>query len=66
MKTETQKEAGIKNPMGLLMIFFSSLGIGYALINQFIYDKPKTEILAVMICLLVAGIASRLREKYSK
>lgn len=66
MKTETQKGLGAKNPMGLLMIFFSSVGIGYALISQFFYNKPKIEILAVMVCLLVAGIASRLREKYSK
>lgn len=63
MKAITKKEINSKNPMGSILIFFSSLGIGYSLTSQFVYHKPKSEILVVMICLLVAGIASKMRKQ---
>lgn len=66
MKAELKEELRPKGQMGFLLLFFSSLGIGYSLVSQFVYNKPKSELLVVMICLLVAGIASRLREKHSK
>jgi len=62
MKAVTQK-INDKNPMGSILIFFSSLGIGYSLVSQFAYNKSKSEILVVMTCLLVVGIASKMRKQ---
>lgn len=63
MKAVTQKKINGKNPIGSILIFFSSLGIGYSLVSQFAYNKSKSEILTVMICLFVAGIASEMRKR---
>jgi hypothetical protein len=49
-----------------VFIFLTSLGLGYALVNQFILNKPKTEFLVVMICLFVISVASWQRRKIGK
>jgi hypothetical protein len=66
MKTETTKKFSERNYFGPIMIFISSIGVGYALVNQYVYDKPKSEMLLVMSCFFLAGVFSVLRTKYSK
>ena len=46
-----------------VMIFVASLGISYALVSEFFFERPKRELLLVMIGTLVAGIASRKRQQ---
>ncbi len=65
MKTTTKKFSE-RNYFGPIMIFFSSIGLGYALVNQYVYDKPKSEMLLTMSCFFLAGVFSVLRSKYSK
>ena len=66
MKTETTKKFSERNYFKPIMIFISSVGLNYALVSQFVYDKPKSELLLMMSCLFVAGVFSVLRTKYSK
>ena len=66
MITETTKKYSERNYFGPIMIFISSLGIGYALVSQYVYDKPKSEMLLMMSCFFLAGVFSVLRSKYSK
>jgi hypothetical protein len=40
--------------------------LGYALVNQFLLNKPKTEFLVIMTCLFVISIASWQRKKIGK
>lgn len=46
-----------------LLIFLASFGISFSLVNEFVFDKPKSELLVIMICLLVAGFASKKRNQ---
>ncbi|MCC9017591.1 hypothetical protein [Flavobacterium lipolyticum] len=46
-----------------VFVFVASAGLGYALVNQFILDKPNKELLLIMICLFVASMASWQRKK---
>ncbi|MFE3867403.1 hypothetical protein ACFX5E_04850 [Flavobacterium sp. LS2P90] len=66
MKTETTKKFSERNYFGPIMIFISSIGVGYALVNQYVYEKPKSEMLLMMSCFFLAGVFSVLRTKYSK
>jgi hypothetical protein len=66
MKTETTKKFSEGNYVGPIMIFISSIGLSYALVSQYVYDKPKSEMLLIMSCLFLAGVFSVLRTKYSK
>lgn len=66
MKTESTKKLSERNYFGPCMIFISSIGLSYSLVSQYIYDKPKAELLLMMSCLFVAGVFSVLRTKYSK
>jgi len=58
MKTESTSKSE-----SIVFIFCTSLGLGYALVNHFILDKPKTELLLEMICLFMLSIASWQRKK---
>ncbi|CAM2859463.1 hypothetical protein SAMN05444355_10123 [Flavobacterium frigoris] len=49
-----------------LFIFLSTLGLSYSLVNYFLFHKPDTQFLTVMICLFVASIASWQRKKHNK
>lgn len=49
-----------------VFVFVASAGLGYALVNQFILNKPNMGLLSVMICLFVASMASWQRKKYTK
>ena len=66
MKTETTKKFSERNYFGPIMIFISSIGVSYALMSQYVYNKSKSELLLMMSCLFVAGVFSVLRAKYSK
>ena len=66
MKTVITKKFSKRNDFGPVMILISSLGIGYALVSQYVYDKPKSEMLLMTSCLFLAGVFSVLRTKYSK
>ncbi len=66
MKTTSTKQFNLRNYFGPTMIFVSCLGIGHNLTNEYFYDKANHTILIMMVCFLVAGIASVLKEKYSK
>lgn len=66
MKTETTKKYSERNYFGPIMIFISSIGVSYALVGQYVYNKPKSEMLLMMSCLFVAGVFSVLRTKCSK
>ena len=66
MKTETTKKFSERNYFGPIMIFISSIGVSYALMSQYDYNKSKSELLLMMSCLFVAGVFSVLRAKYSK
>lgn len=60
MKTESTLKSG-----SVVFVFCTSLGLGYALVNHFILDKPKTELLIEMICLFVISLVSWQRKKTS-
>ncbi|KAF2335525.1 hypothetical protein [Flavobacterium daemonense] len=64
MKTESTSKK--ERTSDFVFIFFTSLGLGYTLVNHFILDKPRTETLVVMICLFVISIASWQRKKIMK
>jgi hypothetical protein len=66
MKTVITKKFSKRNDFGPVMIFISSIGFGYALVSQYVYDKPKSEMLLMMSCFFLAGVFSVLRSKYSK
>lgn len=66
MKTVITKKFSERNDFGPVMIFISSIGLGYALVSQYVYDKPKSEMLLLMSCFFLAGVFSVLRSKYSK
>ncbi|MBF7093353.1 hypothetical protein IUY40_17605 [Flavobacterium sp. ALJ2] len=61
--TSTSKSEKIFN---FVFIFLTSLGLGYTLVNQFLLNKPKTELLTVIISLFVISIASWQRRKMGK
>ncbi len=64
MKTESTSKS--ERTSNFIFIFLTSLGLGYTLVNHFIFDKPRTETLVVMICLFVVSIASGQRKKIMK
>ena len=66
MKTETTKKFSERNDLGSVMIFISSIGLGYAIINQCVYEKPNSDMLLMMSCFFLAGVFSVLRTKYNK
>ena len=66
MKTENKKKISERNDFGPVMIFISSIGLSYALVNQYVYEKPNSDMLLMMSCFFVAGVFSVLRTKYSK
>ncbi|MEZ7499322.1 hypothetical protein QO200_11295 [Flavobacterium sp. Arc3] len=66
MRTVTTKKFSERNDFGPVMIFISSIGLGHAVVNQYVYDKPKFEMLLMMSCFFLAGVLSVLRSKYSK
>jgi len=60
------KTASTSKSESIVFIFCTSLGLGYTLVNHFIFNKPRTETLIVMICLFVVSIASWQRKKIMK
>ncbi|WP_170857212.1 hypothetical protein [Flavobacterium micromati] len=66
MKTATTKKFSERNYFGPISIFISAIGLGYAFVNQYVYDKPNSEMLLMWSCLFLAGVFSVLRTKYSK
>ncbi|WP_133527111.1 hypothetical protein [Flavobacterium sp. 245] len=63
---KTQSTSKKERTSSFVFIFCTSLGLGYTLANHFIFDKPRTETLIVMICLFVISIASWQRKKFMK
>jgi hypothetical protein len=49
-----------------VLLFLASFGISYALVSEIFFGNPKREFLGIMICLLVAGIASKMRKQAEK
>lgn len=66
MKTTSTKKISERNDFGPVMIFISSIGLGYALVKHYVYDVPKSDMLLMMSCFFLAGVFSVLRVKYSK
>ena len=66
MKAETAKKYSERNYFGPIMIFISSIGLGCALLRQYVYDKPNLDMLLMASCFFLAGVFSVLRTKYSK
>lgn len=48
----------------IVFIFLSSAGLGYSVVNQFVFDKPNTSLLLIFGSLFVAAIAALQRNKY--
>ena len=66
MKTKTTKKFSERNDFGPVMICISSIGLSYAIVNQYVYDKPILDRLLIMSCFFMAGVFSVLRTKYTK
>jgi hypothetical protein len=66
MKTKTTNKFSERNDFGPVMIFISSIGLSYAIVNQYVYDKPILDMLLIMSCFFLAGVFSVLRTKYTK
>ena len=66
MKTETTKKFSERNDFGTVMIFISSIGLSYAIVNQYVYNKPILDMLLIMSCFFLAGVFSVLRTKFTK
>lgn len=66
MKTKTTKKFSERNDFGPVMICISSIGLSYAIVNQYVYDKPNLYMLLIMSCFFLAGVFSVLRTKYTK
>jgi len=49
-----------------VFVFLSSAGLSYALITNFILDKPNKDFLLLWVCLFFASLAAIQRKKYSK
>ncbi len=49
-----------------VFVLLASAGLGYSLVNQFIFHKPNKDFLLIMLCLFFASLASWQRKKYSK
>lgn len=47
MKTKSTSKS--ERTSNFIFVFLTSLGLGYTLVNHFIFDKPRTETLVVMI-----------------
>ena len=63
---KTSSSSASEKKYAILFIFLTSMGLGYVLAKQFIFDKPDNGALIPMICLFVVSVASWLRKKYSK
>lgn len=63
---KTQLTSISEKIINFLFVFLSSAGLGYALVNHFILEKPNKQFLLIMICFFLASVASWQRKKYSK
>jgi hypothetical protein len=63
MKQKTTKDQQYTT---ILMIFLGALGVGFEIVRNALSDKHHSTIIWPMLCILVAGIASKQRKKYSK
>ncbi|MGX7668807.1 hypothetical protein [Flavobacterium pedocola] len=63
MKTTNPKKT---TPANSLLIFMTFMGIAFSLVSEFVFDRPRRALLAIMICLLVVGVASKKREQTEK
>ena len=66
MKTATTKKFSERNYFGPISIVISTIGFGCAIVTQYVYGKPNSEMLLMWSCLFLAGIFSVLITKYSK
>lgn len=63
---KTTSTSVIEKVFNFVFVSLASAGLGYALVNQFILDKPNKDLLLIMICLFFASLASWQRKKYSQ
>lgn len=49
----------------IALIFLTSAGFGFALMNQFVLNKPNNSLLTIMACLFVVAMASWKRKNES-
>jgi fructose-specific phosphotransferase system IIC component len=68
IKTIMKQKATAKEQKytGWAMIFLGATGISYEIVREFVFHKPQSHLLGIMLCLLIAGTASTLRKKYTK
>ncbi|BFM42776.1 hypothetical protein CFS9_14170 [Flavobacterium sp. CFS9] len=60
--TSISAKKGICN----LVIFLTAVQISYSLVSHFIYGKPQSDSMVIVICVLLATFASSKKEEYSK
>lgn len=56
----------VKKTICNLVIFLVSVQVTYSLISHIVYGKPQPDYLVVVICLLIATLASSKKEGYNK
>jgi hypothetical protein len=60
---KTQSALSKQNSFNFIFIILASAGFGYALVNQFLVDKPNLGFLVQMAFLSIASVASWQRNK---
>ena len=56
----------IKRIICNILLFLTSLQVTYSLVNHHLYGKPYPHLFTIIVCLIVATLASRQKEKYSR
>ncbi|MRX40736.1 hypothetical protein GJU43_15720 [Flavobacterium sp. LC2016-23] len=60
---KTQSAFSKQNSFNFIFVILTSAGFGYALVNQFLLDKPNLGFLVQMAFLSIASVASWQRNK---
>lgn len=60
---KTQSALSKQNSFNFIFVILTSAGFGYALVNQFLVDKPNLGFLVQMAFLSIAAVASWQRNK---
>jgi len=56
----------IKRIICNILLFLTSLQVTYSLVNHHLQGKPYPHLFTIIVCLIVATLASRQKEKYSR
>jgi hypothetical protein len=56
----------IKRIICNILLFLTSLQVTYSLVNHHLHGKPYPHLFTIIVCLLVATLASSQKEKYSR